>query len=63
MRHKYPSLVDPQTKKSLTLTDFDDQGFSRDGDVVFFDETYLKYFVKEQLEELVRHSRSSTMLT
>ena len=59
MRGKYPSLVDPKTKKTLVLTDFDDNGKNEAGDIIFFDETYLKYFVKEQLEELLKLNRST----
>lgn len=47
-------LIDPKTKKKLLLENFEPL---RNRAAVYFDETYIKYFIKEELEEMMRTHR------
>lgn len=51
----YPNvLTDPKTKRTILLKSYLSR---RKRAKVYFDPTYIKYFIKEELEEMLRTHR------
>ena len=51
-------MIDPKTKKQIHLTSYSSIRQSE----VYFDETYIKYFIKEELEEMMKVYRDHIKL-
>ena len=49
-------LTDPKTKRTLLLQNHNSQKRRHQ---VYFDQTYIKYFIKEELEEMLKSHRGS----
>jgi hypothetical protein len=55
----YPNaLIDPKTNKKIMLKSYLSR---RKRAEVYFDQTYIKYFIKEELEDMLRTHRGKPM--